>query len=59
LVAILIEATATLTDEILDLHHRMIGSFFAKAKNPAGDLCGPNCCGAAEAGRRARDAVVR
>jgi hypothetical protein len=26
-VAILVEATATLTDEILDLHDRMIGSF--------------------------------
>ena len=33
LVAILVEATATLTDEILDLHDRMIGSFFTKAKN--------------------------
>jgi hypothetical protein len=33
LVAILVEATATLTDEILDLHDRVIGSFFTKAKN--------------------------
>jgi Domain of unknown function (DUF4158) len=33
LVAILVEATATLADEILDLHDRMIGSFFTKAKN--------------------------
>jgi hypothetical protein len=33
LVAILIDATATLTDEILDLHDRLIGSFFNKAKH--------------------------
>jgi hypothetical protein len=33
LVAILVEATATLTNEILDLHDRMIGSFFTKARN--------------------------
>ena len=33
LVAILVEATATLTDEILDLYDRMIGSFFTEAKN--------------------------
>jgi len=32
LVAIVLEAEATLTDEILDRHHRLIGSFFAKAK---------------------------
>jgi hypothetical protein len=40
LVAILVEATATLTHEILDLHDRMIGSFFTKAKNKhAKTLC--------------------
>ncbi len=33
LVAIVLEAEATLTDEILDLHDRLIGSFFAKAKH--------------------------
>jgi TnpA family transposase len=33
LVAILLETAATLTDEILDLHDRLIGSLFAKAKN--------------------------
>lgn len=46
LVAILIETAATLTDEILDLHDRLIGSFFTKAKHkyekslphPAGPL---------------------
>jgi hypothetical protein len=32
LVAILIDTHSTLTDEILDLHDRMIGSAFAKAK---------------------------
>ena len=32
LVAILLESTATLTDEILDMHDRIIGSAFAKAK---------------------------
>jgi hypothetical protein len=29
----LVEATATLTDEILDLQDRVFGSFFTKAKN--------------------------
>lgn len=33
LVAILLDTSATLTDEILDLHDRLIGSFFAKAKH--------------------------
>ena len=33
LVALMIEAAATLTDEILDLHDRLIGSFFTKSKN--------------------------
>lgn len=33
LVALLVETAATLTDEIVDLHDRMIGSFFAKAKH--------------------------
>ena len=33
LVAILLDTAATLTDEILDLHDRLIGSFFAKAKH--------------------------
>jgi hypothetical protein len=33
LVALLIETSATLIDEILDLHDRLIGSFFAKSKN--------------------------
>ena len=33
LVALLIETSATLTDEILDLHDRLIGSFFIKSKN--------------------------
>jgi hypothetical protein len=33
LVALLIETSATLTDEILDLHDRLIGSFFTKSKN--------------------------
>jgi hypothetical protein len=32
LVAILLESTATLTDEILDMHDRIVGSVFAKAK---------------------------
>jgi len=32
LVAILLDTEATLTDEILDMHDRMIGSAFAKAK---------------------------
>ena len=34
LVAILIDTEATLTDEILDMHDRMIGSAFAKATKP-------------------------
>jgi len=33
LVALMIESAATLTDEILDLHDRLIGSFFTKSKN--------------------------
>ncbi len=33
LVALLVETAATLTDEIVDLLDRMIGSFFAKAKH--------------------------
>jgi hypothetical protein len=33
LVALMIETAATLTDEILDLHDRLIGSFFTKSKN--------------------------
>jgi hypothetical protein len=33
LVALLIETAATLTDEILDLHDRLIGSFFTQSKN--------------------------
>jgi hypothetical protein len=33
LIALLIETSATLTDEILDLHDRLIGSFFTKSKN--------------------------
>lgn len=33
LVAIVIDTAATLTDEILDLHDRLIGSFFNKAKH--------------------------
>lgn len=33
LVALLVETAATLTDEIVDLHDRMMGSFFAKAKH--------------------------
>ncbi len=33
LVAIVIDTAATLTDEILDLHDRLIGSFFTKAKH--------------------------
>jgi TnpA family transposase len=33
LVAVLIETAATLTDEILDLHDRLIGGLFARAKN--------------------------
>lgn len=33
LVAIMIDTAATLTDEILDLHDRLIGSFFTKAKH--------------------------
>ena len=33
LVAIVLEATATLTDEILDLHDRMIGKIFAKSRH--------------------------
>ncbi len=33
LVALMIETGATLTDEILDLHDRLIGSFFTKSKN--------------------------
>ena len=33
LVAILLDPSARLTDEILDLHDRLIGSFFAKAKH--------------------------
>jgi len=32
LVAVLLETTATLTDEILDLHDRFIGGLFNKAK---------------------------
>jgi TnpA family transposase len=33
LLAILIETAATLTDEIINLHDRMIGSFFSRAKH--------------------------
>ncbi len=33
LVALLVETSASTTDEIVDLHDRMIGSFFAKAKS--------------------------
>jgi TnpA family transposase len=33
LVALMVETAATLTDEILDLNDRLIGSFFTKAKN--------------------------
>jgi hypothetical protein len=33
LVALLIETAATLTDEILELHDRLIGSFFTQSKN--------------------------
>jgi TnpA family transposase len=33
LVALMIETAATLTDEILDLHDRLIGSFFTKSKS--------------------------
>jgi hypothetical protein len=33
LVALMIETAATLTDEIIDLHDRLIGSFFTKSKN--------------------------
>jgi hypothetical protein len=33
LVAIPLDTSASLTDEILDLHDRLIGSFFAKAKH--------------------------
>ena len=33
LVALMIESAATLTDEILDLHDRLIGSFFTKSKD--------------------------
>lgn len=33
LVALMIETAATLTDEILDLNDRLIGSFFTKSKN--------------------------
>jgi hypothetical protein len=33
LVAILLDTTATLTDETLDLHDRLIGTFFSKARN--------------------------
>ena len=33
LVALMVETAATLTDEIVDLHDRLIGSFFAKAKH--------------------------
>jgi TnpA family transposase len=33
LVALMIETAATLTDEALDLHDRLIGSFFTKSKN--------------------------
>jgi hypothetical protein len=33
LVAILLDTTATLTDEILDLHDRLIGTFFSKARS--------------------------
>ncbi|RZF24084.1 Tn3 family transposase [Paraburkholderia sp. UYCP14C] len=33
LIAILLDTTATLTDEILNLHDRLIGSFFTKAKH--------------------------
>jgi hypothetical protein len=32
LVALMIETAATLTDEVLDLHDRLIGSFFTKSK---------------------------
>jgi TnpA family transposase len=33
LVALLVETSATITDEIIELHDRIIGSFFAKAKH--------------------------
>jgi len=33
LVAILLDTTATLTDETLELHDRLIGTFFSKARN--------------------------
>lgn len=33
LVALMIETAATLTDEILELHDRLIGSFFTQSKN--------------------------
>jgi hypothetical protein len=33
MVAILVDTAATITDEILNLHDRLIGSFFTKDKN--------------------------
>ena len=33
MVALMIETAATLTDEVLDLNDRLIGSFFTKSKN--------------------------
>jgi len=36
LVAVLLETSATITDEILDLNDRLLGSLFAKAKAPIG-----------------------
>jgi hypothetical protein len=33
LIAILLDTTATLTDEIPNLHKRLIGSLFTKARN--------------------------
>jgi hypothetical protein len=33
MIAILVDTAATITDEILNLHDRLIGSFFTKDKN--------------------------
>lgn len=50
LVALLLDTSATLTDEIFDLHDRLIGSFFAKSKHKYEDTF-------AEQGRAINDKV--
>ncbi len=38
LVCIILEAWATLTDEVIDLHERILGSLFSRAKRRPNDF---------------------